>query len=422
VIVADRHDAALYAWRDAGIRGAVLVHVDAHHDADALEWDFVTISNFVWWALAEGVLREAFWVVPEPNWDTESRRALIEQSLATLVRQHDASGTVESGERCFRASIAGKPFTACSLRSLPAARGALLDVDVDYFLVPDIAEELPPIEGSMPWIWPADLLEALRAAVVNPAVVTVATSTRGGFTPLEWKYLGEELCARFDGGTGEGFEALRSGVEAERLGDLDGAQARYQEAIRLLPSSAGARYRLSRLHLLRGEDDAARRAFRDVVERDVSYRAIDSEGRRWHAAGNLAAAARGYRDTLRMDPENPYAELGLAQLAAAAGDHAGAIVHFERALQSCGTLVDAHRGIARSLQGTGAIDRASRHYARSLRLELLGHAPIDAPIATRPRAPRVFDAAHWDIHRRLAALQHDTRWLEALDRVRTEVV
>jgi len=419
VIVSDLHDAALYAWREAAVRDAVLVHVDAHHDADAKEWDFITISNFVWWALCEGVLREVYWVVPEPSWKTASRRALIEQSLATLARQHDASGAVESGERFVRASIAGRPFTACPLRSLPETRHALLDVDVDYFLVPDIAEELPPIEGSMPWIWPAELLDALRTTVVKPAVVTVATSTRGGFTPLEWKYLAEELCTRLGAGAGEPFEALRSGAEAERLGDLDGAEARYQQAIGLLPSSAGARYRLARLHLLRGDDDAARSAFRDVVGRDASYRAIDSEGRRWHAAGNPVAAARGYRETLRMDPENSYAELGLAQLAAATGDHLEAITHFERALQYCGTLVDAHRGIARSLQAMGGIDRASEHYARSLRLELLGHAPLDAPIATRPRAPRLFDDAHWDIHRRLAALQHETNWLLALDRLHT---
>jgi tetratricopeptide (TPR) repeat protein len=254
---------------------------------------------------------------------------------------------------------------------------------------------------------------------MNPAVVTIATSTRGGFTPLEWKYLGEELCARLRGGASAGFEALRSGADAEQGGDLDRAQARYQEAIRLLPASAGARYRLARLHLRRGDDDAARRTFGDVMERDSSYRAIDSEGRRWHAAGHAAAAARGYRNILRMDPENPYAELGLAQLAAASGDHCAAIAHFSRALQCCGTLIDAHRGIARSLEATGAIGRAAQHYARSLRLELCGHAPLDAPIATRTRAPRVFDAAHWDIHRRLASLQHESDWLLALDRLHT---
>jgi len=418
VIVADLHDAALYAWRDAGVRDAVLVHVDGHHDADAQEWDFVTISNFVWWALAEGVLREVFWVVPEPNWETAPGLALIGRSLATLAGQHDVSAAVEPRDGCVRTAVGGKPFTACSLSALPLLGEALLDIDVDYLLIPDISQELPPIGRAMPWMWSGELVQALRARVVNPTMVTIATSTRGGFTPLEWKHLGEEIRARQCGEAVEGFDALRAGAEAEHSGDLATAAVTYRRAVELMPSSAAPRYRLARLHLARGDDAASRRSFQEALQRDVSYRAVDSEGRRWHAAGNVTAAAGAYRDTLRMDPENPYAELGLAQLAAARGDDGEAIVQFERALRCCDTLVDAHRGIARSLESTGRLERAIWHYERSIRLELLGHTPIDAPIATEARVPRVFDAGHWDIHRRLASLQHDTRWLDAMDRVR----
>ncbi len=412
--ISDLHDAAFYAWRDAGVRGAVLVHIDAHHDADATEWPFVTISNFVWWALFEGLLREVYWIVPEPSWETASGRALIERSIVTLARQHDPGAALHSQGACLRTMIAGKPFTACRLSALPPMEKALVDIDIDYFLVPDIAHELPPIDDPMPWIWPPDLVDALRT--VPPAMVTIATSTRGGFTPLEWKYLGEELCARFSGAPLEGFGLLRAGAEAEHRGDAPAAEAAYRRAIGMLPASAGARYRLARLCVRRGDVATARTAFAAALERDPSYRAMDSAGRRWHAAGQTVAAARGYRDVLLMDPNNPYAALGLGQLAAQRGDHVNAIAHFDAALRSCGTLVDAHRGLARSLESTGCARRAIEHYERSIHLELCGHAAIDAPIATRP--PRVFDAAHWDTHRRLAALQHDARWLEALDRVR----
>jgi tetratricopeptide (TPR) repeat protein len=418
VTISDLHDAAFYAWRDAGVRDAVLVHVDAHHDADAKEWPFVTISNFVWWALSEGLLREVYWIVPDPSWETTSGRALIERSIVTLARQHDPAAALHSHGACLRTTIAGKPFIACPLRALPPMEHALVDIDVDYFLVPDIAHELPPIDGAVPWIWPADLVDALRTA--TPAMVTVATSTRGGFTPLEWKYLGEELCARLSESPLEGFDVLRAGAEAEHRGDGAAAEAAYRRAIRMLPASAGARYRLARLCLMRGDVAQARTAFAGALEHDPSYRAIDSSGRRWHAAGQPVAAARGYRDVLLMDPDNPYAELGLGQLAAHRGDHLNAIPYFDRALRSCGTLVDAHRGLARSLEATGQAGRAIEHYERSIQLELRGHASIEAPIATQ--LPRIFDDAHWETHRRLAALQHDTRWLEALDRVRAPAV
>lgn len=413
--ISDLHDAALYAWRDAGVRDAVLVHVDAHHDADAKEWDFVTIANFVWWGLADGTLREVYWIVPQPSWETTSGRTLIEQALLTLARQHDGSAGVESGDGFIRAEIGGKPFTACSLHTLPASLEALVDIDVDYFLVPDIAQECAPIERAMPWLWPGDLVAALRHARVNAALVTIATSTRGGFTPLEWKYLGEELCVRLSDGDAEPFDVLRAGAEAEHRGELDAAATGYQRAIQLMPRSAGARYRLARLHLRRGQDHAARTTFQEVLEHDSSYRMIDSAGRRWHAERNVAEAVRAYRNTLRMDPHNAYASLGLAELAAAAADHAGAIGHFERALGSHGGLVDGHRGLARSLESIGEIGQALEHYEQSIRLELLGHHAIDAPIATRP--PRVFGETHWEVHRRVAELRHDTRWLSAVDRV-----
>ncbi len=413
--ISDLHDAALYAWRDAGVRDAVLVHVDAHHDADAKESDCITIANFVWWGIADGTLREVFWIVPDPSWKTTSGRTLIEQALFTLARQHDDSARVESGDGFVRTEIDGKPFTACPLHRLPASLDALVDIDVDYFLVPDIAHECAPIERAMPWTWPGDLVAALRDARVNPALVTIATSTRGGFTPLEWKYLGDELCARLSDGDVEPFDVLRAAAEAEHRGELDVAEAGYRRAVELMPRSAGARYRLARLYLRRGNDHAARTTFEEVLGRDSSYRAIDSDGRRWHAERNFAAAARAYRDTLRMDPQNPYASLGLAQLAAAGGDHAAAIVHFERALRSDDGLVDGHRGLARSLESTGEVGRAIAHYERSIRLELLGHQAIDTAIATL--RPRVFDDMHWEAHRRLAGLRHDTRWLSAVDRV-----
>jgi tetratricopeptide (TPR) repeat protein len=415
VTISDLHDAALYAWRQAGVRDAVLVHVDAHHDADAKEWNFVTIANFVWWGLADGTLREVFWIVPDPSWETTSRRRLIEQALVTLARQHDGSAGVESGDGFVRVEIGGKPFTACRLHRLPVSLEALVDIDVDYFLVPDIAQECAPIERAMPWLWPADLVAALRDARVHPTLVTIATSTRGGFTPLEWKYLGEELCARLSDGDVEPFDVLRAGAEAEHRGELEAADTGYRRAIQLMPQSAGARYRLARVQLRRGNDHAARSTFQEVLDRDPSYRVIDSDGRRWHAERNFAAAARAYRDTLRMDPQNPYASLGLAELAAADGDHAGAIVHFERALRSPDVLVDGHRGLARSLESIGEVGRAIEHYERSIRLELLGHQAIDTAIATL--VPRVFDDRHWEVHRRLAGLRHDARWLAAVDRV-----
>jgi tetratricopeptide (TPR) repeat protein len=415
VIVSDLHDAALYAWRDAGVRDRVLIHVDAHHDADSCEWDFVTISNFVWWAMSEGIVREVYWVVPEPGWRMSSGPAMIADALLALARQHDSSAGVEANAYGFTTQVAGKRFTACPLSRLPPLGGALLDIDIDYFLIADIAAERPPVDRAAPWMWPVDLLHALKGVETDPTIVTIATSTRGGFTPLEWKYLGDELAARLSGAPVEGYDRIRGGFEAECRADGDVAKEHYRRAMELMPVNPGPAYRLALLHLARGADREARRLFGAVLERDSTYRGPDSRARRWHDLGDVIRARQGYVDLLRLDPSNPYAELGIAQLAADRDDHPAAIAHFERALAVCGTLVDAERGIAQSFERVGERDRAARHYARSIELELAGHAPLSAPIASCP--PRVLDETHWENHRRLARLRGDDRWLRAVDHV-----
>ncbi len=66
----ENHDAAYHAWRDAGVRRRILIHIDAHHDmwwvSDPGE---ITIANFISPALAEDIVREVFWVVPDLCWE-----------------------------------------------------------------------------------------------------------------------------------------------------------------------------------------------------------------------------------------------------------------------------------------------------------------------------------------------------------------
>src|SRR5215216_1972538 len=94
VYSADLHDAALHTWRAAGIRDAVLIHADAHHDAGSDECTFVTIANFVWWAVLEGIVREVYWIVPDPSWRTAHDRAELEKTLQRLAAQQGNAAPV----------------------------------------------------------------------------------------------------------------------------------------------------------------------------------------------------------------------------------------------------------------------------------------------------------------------------------------
>ena len=74
----ENHDAAYGVWRDAGVKGRTLIHVDAHHD---MWWapspDRITIANFISVALADDLVRQVFWVVPDRGWGTAGARRPI---------------------------------------------------------------------------------------------------------------------------------------------------------------------------------------------------------------------------------------------------------------------------------------------------------------------------------------------------------
>ena len=72
----DNHDEALLLWNRAGADRRLLIHVDAHHDMcwtpDA---EAISIANFICLALRERIVREVFWVVPDPTWLLRSNAA-----------------------------------------------------------------------------------------------------------------------------------------------------------------------------------------------------------------------------------------------------------------------------------------------------------------------------------------------------------
>ncbi|MFZ6016554.1 MAG: hypothetical protein ACOYU0_02855 [Nitrospirota bacterium] len=49
-----------------------------------------------------------------------------------------------------------------------------------------------------PWILPERLVERLTLKGITVDILTISYSVEGGFTPLRYKYLGEELCLLFE--------------------------------------------------------------------------------------------------------------------------------------------------------------------------------------------------------------------------------
>ncbi len=71
----------------------------------------------------------------------------------------------------------------------------LLNIDLDFFIVDSRLEELAGItvENKKPWMMPRELIAALKNKGIRTDCVTVSYSVEEGFTPIEYKYLGDEI-------------------------------------------------------------------------------------------------------------------------------------------------------------------------------------------------------------------------------------
>ncbi|HEY3298530.1 MAG TPA: hypothetical protein VGK34_07735, partial [Armatimonadota bacterium] len=86
VSVFDNHDGSLHLWDEMCVNNATVVHVDAHHDLFTdTGMNCPSIGDYLRWALAEGVVREIYWVIPEPAFETASGLSNIQAHLKVLA-------------------------------------------------------------------------------------------------------------------------------------------------------------------------------------------------------------------------------------------------------------------------------------------------------------------------------------------------
>jgi len=414
VYVMENHDHALTVWRGAGVRRRILVHVDAHHDSWWIEeHGIATIANYICQALKEDIAGEIYWVVPTASWQGRSGRRAILRHLRKITRKYPGSGRPrQTADQVISAEILGKPFRVCSLRSLPPIHEeVLLDVDTDFLVIPNVRYGSGDEHRALPWCWPADLVAELRAKAIRGAVTTIAYSVEGGYTPLRWKYLGDELALRLsavdeDNPEIQGARLLQEASLALEAGDAAGAEEAYQQAAELLPRSAAALYHRALLCYRDGRLDEARQLHRLALDRDPSYRTAYSDaGLKLHGEGRFREAEREFQRTIALNPESAYPYYGIAKLRADKKRWDEAEVLLKKALALDGNLVDAHRLLGDVLAGLKRTDEAIRAYERSLRLALSGHRTLHDVIATCESGDTApLDPGHCAIHARLAAL------------------
>ena len=396
VIMMEDHDGAYYAWKRAGVTGRVLLHIDDHIDwnwiadrdpedilhaqslsqveallrkpglwnfskrkSDAFIHSFVHICNYIYPALREGIVREFYWIVPDVATLTPMKlRGFVRifQDMQRVNPRRIKHISLENNRVV--AEIDGRRVTTCSLSALPdIEEPVLLDIDTD-FLMRDSDEVCRSGENpwrQLPWSWPDELVQRLRDKRVRTDFATIAYSVEGGFTPLPYKYLGDELALRLKHPSlperhREVFEQKRLAAHYRHHGELKKALAAFEEAVKGLPEDASSHFNLADLY---DETEAYEKAafrYRQAVQLDPTYATrYNNFGPIYRSLGRLQDARDEYQRVLRWDPQNADAHYGLAETLAQEGKWDDAISHYRTVIALRPAHAGAHRGLGSAL-------------------------------------------------------------------------
>ena len=352
ILLIEDHHEALKIWRKRGFKNFDLVHLDAHIDFEfyqakprervakeaksltelrrelersilyeRYERDFdkqTNIENYIYPAMVEGIIKDFYWVVPGEIKEFKNSIKIIKSMLKSFARQdgsrlcnrpHTSGRNFLSPyyiikDGTISAEVFGRKFVICILEKLPFLKQrVLLDIDTDFLVVNSLlsSNHVAQIAQRVSWISPLRLAKILNKRIKRPKVITIAYSVNGGFTPIKYKHLGDELAyrlslAKFE----ERFRKKSQAADYFGLFDSTGKREYYQKAIKLNPF----------------------------------YRAADNNyGWLYLYLGRLSKAKKEFEGIARVDPENPYPFVGLGNVALQKKDFKTAKMYFFRALK-----------------------------------------------------------------------------------------
>ncbi len=157
----EEHSEALAHWASRGIRGAVLVNIDAHDDMRLIpkvkieklrriyrgkEWDLMSdtrsgseaslyhIGNFIFAAARLGIVDRVYWVIPFPYFSESNPENALREFLRGYAFPEEDIRTFRLEHGRFQGRFQGVPLIICEAAALPDVTSPLiLSVDVDFF-------------------------------------------------------------------------------------------------------------------------------------------------------------------------------------------------------------------------------------------------------------------------------------------------
>ena len=381
VDLVDDHDEAYEQWKARSVQNQILLHLDAHID---FEWiaeknlhsllnahsfrdveEFLRnphgwaagnpannrthLGNYLYRALEEGMIREWYWVVPDSIWNIRAGRESIWKDLLDFYKFR--TGPMEFPKReknCFKTSFLGVPTVVTSLEFLPFfEEPVLLNIDVD-FLTTRYFKKIPKAETlrkSLPWIWPEELVRALRKKNVTASLSAIAHSVTGGFTPIQFKFFGEVLRALLSGDEPPVFyEQLKEAMILRSQGDLKLALE-----ILLLFEAEGAievarSYQAAQIFYEQGYADSARLQFQKCVDLDAQFTSnYNNSAKFFEFLAKFEEAIKEHQMMQTLLPDSLEPQLGQARFFAAQRMIEPAIKCYHKVLEKNPDCAEAYR-------------------------------------------------------------------------------
>jgi tetratricopeptide (TPR) repeat protein len=378
IFTIEDHNEAYDIWRNFRLKNKILVHIDAHIDfayfpennplrlldSKSLQelksliknekiWNpspdpkdtMPDIGDYIYPAIKEGIIGEFYWVVPDDFLDTNKKLAYWKKRLARIIKKipgHRALFIIRKG--CIFTKFYNCNVIICNLAGLPQISDeVILDIDTDFFITDFKSEKnvaLAQMRKRLPWIWPKGLVEALKDKGIKAEAVTIAYSVERYFTPLEFKYLGDNLKIllngnHFDADTMKAMECRDAAMVHKYRGDIIKAAEYLNEAISLKPEEASNYYNLSLIQYKLGLFPAAKESFQKAIFLDKSYRTrYNNLGRLYGQFGLDGQTQEEYKKLLTLDPQNSYAHNNLGESFLSKGKFREAEKEFEQALSS----------------------------------------------------------------------------------------
>jgi hypothetical protein len=229
--------------------------------------------------------------------------------------------------------IYGRIFVVTTIQGLPDnMKDVLLDIDTDFLTTESVAKANANSDAGkrFPWIWPKELMIALENKGIQSCYTTIAYSVNGGYTPLLYKFLGDEIFFRIKKPSKKKLyvlEAKNKGLELLYKGKTSSAISIFKDILKqnnVLASFGGYKKRfiahiafaLFRAYYIGSNIKYMKYYYNMAVKNDKTYKCKDNNYgpllKREKKGRN--AAIKEYNAILKVDPKNIHALIGLAEI------------------------------------------------------------------------------------------------------------